>query len=363
MRRLAAWSLPLGLAAAITWLSHQPQYPLGLTLPYGLDKVAHALAFGSLAFLLDRALRTGHQDLPLYRRHLWVFLGVSIFGALDEWHQGYIPGREASLLDWVADSLGAALGLFATVVPALHTRRLEALSWCRGSARRPDPARPLVLVADPHWASELVGLEAATLAHPEADWLFLGDVFDVWVGLPDMQTEPQHRFLQWVGERRAAGRWVGLWLGNREYFLDRHASRFDLMGEGTGGRLEGEELRFEHGDLINSADWKYRAWNLVSRSALFWAAFSLLPGALAASVAANLERRLRTTNRAYKLAFPRGAFEAAASTEAPATFLTGHFHTLERAANGLALPWAFEGQFMVWQGGRVEPLGAKPDAP
>ena len=356
MRRTLAWSLPLGLAATITWLSHQPEYPLGITLPYGLDKVAHACAFGGLAWAVDFALRNQGQGLPLYQRHILVFLSVSLFGALDEWHQGFIPGRDGSALDWVADSLGAGLGLFAVVLPALRSRRWERLSWVRGQARRPHPERPLILVADPHWSSELVGLEKATAAHPEADWLFLGDVFDVWVGLPGMQTKAQARFLDWVRTRRAAGCWVGLWLGNREYFLDRHAEAFDLMGEGTGGRLEGEPLHFEHGDLINATDWKYRLWNVVSRSGPFWAIFSMLPGSLAASLAAHLERRLRTTNRAYKLAFPRAAFAEAARAEAPATFVTGHFHTLEKEGNGLALPWAFEGQFMVWEGGRVEPL-------
>lgn len=356
MRRIVAWSLPLGLAATFTWLSHQPQYPLGITLPYGLDKVVHAFAFGSLAWALDFALRNQGKDLPLYKRHILVFLSISLFGALDEWHQSFIPGRDGGALDWMADSLGAGLGLLAVVLPALRSRRWEPLSWVRGQARRPHPKRPLILVADPHWSTELVGLDNATAAHPSADWLFLGDVFDVWVGLPGMQTPAQARFLAWVRKRRAAGCWVGLWLGNREYFLDRHAQAFDLMGEGTGGALEGEPLHFEHGDLINATDWKYRLWNVVSRSGPFWAFFSLLPGSLAASIAAHLERRLHTTNRAYKVAFPRKEFAAAALAEAPATFVTGHFHTLEKEGNGLALPWAFEGQFMVWRDGKVESL-------
>lgn len=356
MPRLIAWSLPLGLAAAITWFSHQAQVPFGLILPYGLDKGAHALAFGTLAMALDLALRTQRRDLPLYRRHVCVFVAVALFGGFDEWHQSFIPGREASLLDWAADAVGAGLGLLAVVLPALRPRPCPMLSWQRGSDRRPDPARPLILVADPHWGRELVGLEAATAAHPEADWLFLGDVFDVWVGLPGLETPAQARFLAWVRARREQGRWVGLWLGNREYFLDGHAREFDLMGEGTGGGLQGESLRFEHGDLINAADGQYRLWNLLSRSGPFWLFFSLLPGAAGRALVASLERRLRTTNRAYKLAFPRQAFAAAALLEAPATFVTGHFHTLEREGNGMALPWAYEGQFMVWRDGRVESL-------
>jgi VanZ family protein len=33
-------------------------------------------------------------------------------GAADEWHQAYLPGREASVADLAADCVGIALGLF-----------------------------------------------------------------------------------------------------------------------------------------------------------------------------------------------------------------------------------------------------------
>jgi VanZ family protein/UDP-2,3-diacylglucosamine pyrophosphatase LpxH len=356
MRMRWLWTLPASVALAIVWLSAQSRYPGGLELPAPLDKVAHLGAFALLALVLDLALQRHRRDLPLYRRHLLVFLLVAAFGASDEWHQHFVPGRACELGDWLADTLGGALGIALGSLPLLLTRRLDAGSWWRGGFRRPDPGRPLVLVADPHWGSECTGLVEATTAHPDADWLFLGDVFDVWVGLPGMESPAQERFLAWVDARRAAGRWVGLWLGNREYFLDRHAARFDLMGEGTGGRLESEALTWEHGDLVNTADRQYRLWNLVSRSGFLWLGFRLMPGATARRISAWLERKLRTTNAAYKLAFPRAAFRAAAEAHPGTTFLTGHFHTHEVEANGIALPWAHEGRFMVWRNERVEAL-------
>ncbi len=353
MRMRWIWLLPLAVAATIGWLSAQPHYPMGIELPPPLDKVAHATVFGLLAWALNLTVQYTWPGLPMYRRHLLVFLVVSLYGATDEWHQFFVPGRACEFGDWVADSLGGALGLLAGSVHLVVTRRLGGLSWRRGTPRRSHPARDLILVADPHWGTELTGLSEATARHPEADWLFLGDVFDVWVGIPGMETEPQRAFLAWVDARRAAGRWVGLWLGNREYFLDRHAVHFDLMGEGLGGILEGEALAWEHGDLINTADRQYRLWNLVSRSALLWLPFRLMPGGTARKVSAWLERQLRTTNAAYKLAFPRAAFRAAAEAQAESTFLTGHFHTHEVEANGIALPWAHEGRFMVWRNRKV----------
>ena len=357
MRRLLPWLPVLLLAAAISWLSQQPRYPFGLHLLPPLDKFAHASVFGALGLAMEWALARTRPDLPLYKRHLFVFAAVSLYGASDEFHQRFVPGRDADVLDWLADTVGGALGMAAISLSRLRARAgWIAHSWKRGADRRPDASRDLVLVADPHWSSELVGLDAATSAHPEADWLFLGDCFDVWVGLPGMETEAQARFLAWVRARRAAGRWVGLWMGNREYFLDRHAADFDLMGEGLGGGLPEEGLAFEHGDLINTADWRYRLWNLISRSGPLWGFFRLLPAGTAARTAANLEAKLRTTNREYKLAFPREAFARAAAEAGGRTFLTGHFHTDQREGTGHALPWAFEGQFQVWRGGRIEAL-------
>ena len=356
MRPRPAWLLPLAAAWAIFWLSSRSSYPAGLVLAPPLDKLAHASVFGLLALVLDWSLRRSAPGLPMYRRHLWVFVLVSLYGLSDEWHQAFVPGRDCDGLDWLADTIGAALGLALVSLPLVFTRRMAWNGWVRGSALRPDPSRELVLVADPHWGAELTGLEAATAAHPDADWLFLGDAFDVWVGLPGMETEAQRAFLAWVDARRASGRWVGLWMGNREYFLDRHAGRFDLMGEGLGGGLPQERLVWEHGDLVNTTDRQYRFWNLVSRSGPFWLIFRLMPPALARRVSAGLERRMRTTNAAYKLAFPRAAFHAAAAEHPGTTFLTGHFHTHEVEGNGIALPWAHEGRFMAWRGGKVEAL-------
>jgi VanZ family protein len=53
-----------------------------------------------------------------------VVLGVSLLGAVDEWHQSFIPGRSMSLPDWVADTAGATVGVLAIrLLPFLTPRR------------------------------------------------------------------------------------------------------------------------------------------------------------------------------------------------------------------------------------------------
>ena len=72
--------------------------------PAGWDKVAHFCYYGLMAVLLAHGLG---------RRWLWVvLLLVPIVGALDEWHQLYVPGRDASVFDWMADAAGTGVAVF-----------------------------------------------------------------------------------------------------------------------------------------------------------------------------------------------------------------------------------------------------------
>ena len=69
-------------------------------IPAPWDKLAHVVSFGLLTFMLDLALRP-----PVW---LLAALPLSV-SALDEFHQAFLPGRYASLEDWLAGALGVAL--------------------------------------------------------------------------------------------------------------------------------------------------------------------------------------------------------------------------------------------------------------
>lgn len=85
--------------------------PLGnieLGLP-GLDKLVHAAIFGLLAVLLLRALENWPKTL-LWRFALTLLIST-LYGISDEWHQSFVPGRDADPLDALADFTGALLSL------------------------------------------------------------------------------------------------------------------------------------------------------------------------------------------------------------------------------------------------------------
>jgi len=107
-----AWP-PVAWAALIFLLSHQPQ-PLGrLTLFPHADKLAHATAFGILAWLTARAVRAAGWGAV--RILVAAVLAASLYGAIDEWHQSFVPGRDPDPWDWAADTGGALAGAAAAV--------------------------------------------------------------------------------------------------------------------------------------------------------------------------------------------------------------------------------------------------------
>jgi VanZ like family len=110
----AFWGPVLLYMGLIFWSSSRERPGILSTTP---DYLLHGTAYSVLAVLSVRALA----------KRLFSGLGVShllggiaiavLYGMSDEWHQLYVPGREGSLRDLLADGVGAALG--AAVLAAI----------------------------------------------------------------------------------------------------------------------------------------------------------------------------------------------------------------------------------------------------
>ncbi|MFM9032630.1 MAG: VanZ family protein [Opitutaceae bacterium] len=87
------------------------------------DKVVHFSVYGLLGTLACRAMRGRSKAW-------WALLAVSAFGATDEWHQYFVPGRSSELGDWIADTAGAGVAI---------------LLYCRWAAYRTLLEKPLRL--------------------------------------------------------------------------------------------------------------------------------------------------------------------------------------------------------------------------
>lgn len=98
------------ITIAMLWpIKHQP---LGLD---GLDKLAHFIAFASLAFPLARTGRFGLVP---------VFIGATAFGGVIELLQPTLE-RSADIQDWLVDAVGVLSGIaLALIYRKVRERRV-----------------------------------------------------------------------------------------------------------------------------------------------------------------------------------------------------------------------------------------------
>jgi len=114
MNRKTLWRLLLllyaGLIFALSSLPFRGGEPI-LPVPYG-DKILHFAEF-FLFGLLAAASSFGRRPL------LTAFLLTALYAGTDEFHQIFVPSRDASFADWGADLGGA---VFAVLVAVMFLR-------------------------------------------------------------------------------------------------------------------------------------------------------------------------------------------------------------------------------------------------
>lgn len=122
--RLLAWFGVIIWAGSITVLSSmRPDQLRDLSALTFWDKGEHFIAFAVGAANLALVLRWS-TVWPAARVALVSIVAISLFGALDEIHQLFTPGRSGGdVFDWTADILGAAAGVWTTLlIYARHSR-------------------------------------------------------------------------------------------------------------------------------------------------------------------------------------------------------------------------------------------------
>jgi VanZ family protein len=107
------WAPVVLYAGTIFYLSSLPhpdeQLPSFLLKDVS-DKVLHAVEYAFLAVLCYRAFRWGVSGQMASHALLFAVVTASLYGVTDEAHQFFVPFRESSWQDWVADTAGAAIG-------------------------------------------------------------------------------------------------------------------------------------------------------------------------------------------------------------------------------------------------------------
>ena len=106
-----------GWVALTLTLTSIPDPGFGPSFP-GADKIIHFGFYGVAGFLFvlwRREIGTGAAMAVV-----WAAIFAALLGAVDEYHQQWIPGRSMDLLDWVADfGGGTAGGIFSAVAVSM----------------------------------------------------------------------------------------------------------------------------------------------------------------------------------------------------------------------------------------------------
>lgn len=116
LKKILKWLPAIFIACCNFYLSskehieHMPGF-------WNADKVVHFICFSGFGFWVAFAC-----NIKSYKK-IWIpALIIALWAITDEIHQGFTPGRDASVFDWLTDVLGAFAG--STVFVWFTTRIL-----------------------------------------------------------------------------------------------------------------------------------------------------------------------------------------------------------------------------------------------
>jgi VanZ family protein len=130
IKRHTIWPFAIALAIFLASGTKNLAAPdFGFDFSY--DKLAHLLVFGLFATAILR--------IPYFFKQGWkgaliAIAIVSLYGALDEYHQSF-SGRSVEFDDWIADTLGAALASILYLKCQWYRRLWECPSTRRATTQ------------------------------------------------------------------------------------------------------------------------------------------------------------------------------------------------------------------------------------
>lgn len=107
IQALKAWGPAVLWAAVLFLLSELPGLPAGTDFPLA-DKAGHFVLYGILGAALGWGRWVaGPGSAPPH----WALLAAGwAYGAVDEWHQSFVPARTPDAADFLVDVLGVVFG-------------------------------------------------------------------------------------------------------------------------------------------------------------------------------------------------------------------------------------------------------------
>jgi len=109
MKFLRFWFPVVLYSGIIFYVSSIPNLKPPISVVWG-DKVFHIIEYIPFGFLVARAFVNTIDELTWGKAWFLVISIAFLYGVSDEIHQIFVIGREVSLVDIIADSIGGFLG-------------------------------------------------------------------------------------------------------------------------------------------------------------------------------------------------------------------------------------------------------------
>jgi VanZ family protein len=105
MKLIKLWLPVIAWASLIFYLSSIPNLKTNLGFDFILRKIAHVIEYFIFTFLVYRAFQ-GSFKMGIFQLFIYPATLSFLYAASDEFHQLFVPTRQASSWDLLIDSIG-----------------------------------------------------------------------------------------------------------------------------------------------------------------------------------------------------------------------------------------------------------------
>ena len=189
------------------------------------------------------------------------------------------------------------------------------------------------------------------------DVLFLGDIFDVWIGCSGYETSVHREFMEWC-LREKERRNVWLVEGNHEFFIKRNRLQYFTEVFPDEAVLDDGAFYAAHGDRVNDRDKPYAFLRGLLRNPVSYFVMKLFGfTGFGTSFSGKVRKDLKSTNMKQKHYFPEAELkrlEQNLLSQNVKYAVVGHFHRKEEVGNITVLENFAEDDFMtgIYQSGK-----------
>ena len=188
------------------------------------------------------------------------------------------------------------------------------------------------------------------ISRSDYDVLFLGDIFDVWIGCSGYETSVHQEFMEWCSREKKKR---NLWFieGNHEFYISRNRSEYFTEVFQDHAFLDDGALFAAHGDRINHHDTAFALLRGCLRNPLSYFVVKLFGyTGFGTSFSGEVRKDLRTTNQKQKHYFPEAELQAldqVLKSKNVTSAVVGHFHRSGQSGIIQILENFTEGQYTV----------------